>query len=397
MAARCFLSTHTLLCRAFRYIRKVPRLSTESVRYMRICVRLATLAYETPAMFEEHLRASVQFIESDQADAEQIESCTYGRASSRTRFIEAPDVDAQGYIVDPGGNEIFVAFRGTSSFKDVLVNIDAKLAPMFELESASAPESASESAPESASESAACCTWTPQFRVQQQQQKKAQCKAHSGFLMAYKQLEPLLVQALLPVLRSACPCCAQPAGAVDEEKDKDHQDEQQEPEPEVMRIILCGHSSGGALAVLAAATLRLALRDALYMYTVGQAAARIEVSCITFGCPRVGNGHLVRRLAAETHPATSARILYDNDPVGHVPIRPEYVHGGQFLWFKESWLAGDRLCYSSTSCSPEKDVHHRESGMDVSWFRRLIQLCTNLWVSDHECVNYIRACDTEGL
>lgn len=54
------------------------------------------------------------------------------------------------------------------------------------------------------------------------------------------------------------------------------------------RLVLCGHSLGGAVAVLAT----LAILRAFAKNSISRAANKVEVKCITFSQPPVGNAAL---------------------------------------------------------------------------------------------------------
>lgn len=91
-------------------------------------------------------------------------------------------------------------------------------------------------------------------------------------------------------------------------------------------LIVCGHSMGGALAVLCC-------KD-LY---------RKNVSCITYGCPRVGGRRFVKEFNALI--PNSMRYVCLSDPVTHMPTAWRFRHvsnvkildAGKMPWWKK-WL-----------------------------------------------------------
>lgn len=82
-----------------------------------------------------------------------------------------------------------------------------------------------------------------------------------------------------------------------------------------------GHSLGGAIAMLAAAQLRL--------------EHDFHIDVYSFGAPRIGNDHL-SRLIEEQEEGEEYRITHLNDPVSRSPPESKgYRHAG-----KEYWLMG---------------------------------------------------------
>ena len=79
-------------------------------------------------------------------------------------------------------------------------------------------------------------------------------------------------------------------------------------------IWITGHSLGGALAVLLAATLGETGRSVAGLYT--------------FGAPRVGNGAFADRLNAHMADAAHWRVANSGDLVPHVPPEPMFSHAG---------------------------------------------------------------------
>lgn len=84
-------------------------------------------------------------------------------------------------------------------------------------------------------------------------------------------------------------------------------------------IIVCGHSLGGALATICC----LDICDNIY---------NRNITCITFGCPRIGNqdfADLYNSYNIKTH-----RIVISRDPVPKWPLNREYTHICNSIYFK---------------------------------------------------------------
>lgn len=116
-------------------------------------------------------------------------------------------------------------------------------------------------------------------------------KVHSGFLKDYKSLSAVVLKQVA-ALNKNCPTC---------------------------RIILTGHSLGGALATIAAADL----------IVKGYTPSRFTL--YTFGSPRVGNTAFMNFFNSKV--TDSFRITHANDPVVHVP--PRKLGVGSLITFLE--------------------------------------------------------------
>ena len=79
-------------------------------------------------------------------------------------------------------------------------------------------------------------------------------------------------------------------------------------------LLICGHSYGGALAQLAAATaaMQLVESDRIHLYT--------------FGCPRLGNKKFAQQLDGLI--PRHFRHTIKSDPVPHLPLGIRYKHAG---------------------------------------------------------------------
>jgi len=115
--------------------------------------------------------------------------------------------------------------------------------------------------------------------------------------------------------------------------------------PEGLPIICCGHSLGGALATVCALDLALQRED--------------QVSCCTYGSPRVGNLKFAKLFNREV--AVSFRCVFKKDPITFtpLPIRFRHVRGG---------------------------IHFTDSGVD---FEPPSTNCIGCWVTHHNMREYV--------
>ncbi|GFR45786.1 hypothetical protein Agub_g7240, partial [Astrephomene gubernaculifera] len=180
-------------------------------------------------------------------------------------YLDNPRTGTQGWIHrNKKSRTLVVAFRGTepSQFKDVLS--DLRLAPVY-------PEKLNPT--------------DPKVRV------------HAGFLSAYESVRPTLL-ALVAAATSPPP----PAGSP------------QPPASGPWRILVTGHSLGGALATLGS-------------YDLKKSDPARDITCYTFGAPRVGNDHFASeydRLIPNTF-----RVTNKYDIVVSVPRTFKYTHVGR--------------------------------------------------------------------
>jgi len=97
------------------------------------------------------------------------------------------------------------------------------------------------------------------------------------------------------------------------------------------KIVVTGHSLGGAMAVLAALDLKVQHGKVDYLYTYGQ--------------PRVGNQAFADYLQAQV-PATY-RVINYADTVPHVPPSAfSFKHGGHEMWYNPRGMATYKQCVS---------------------------------------------------
>ncbi len=140
-------------------------------------------------------------------------------------------------------------------------------------------------------------------------------RAHRGFLGALEHVWPSIYAALSQAEESAAPM--------------------------PLRIYVCGHSLGGALATLAAARL-----SRLCFAVTG---------CYVYGCPRVGNRAFARSLDRAYLPGKYFRVNNNNDIVTRLPPwlfgyrhageRCHITDGGRLLRSPSWWRVFlDRVC-----------------------------------------------------
>jgi hypothetical protein len=86
------------------------------------------------------------------------------------------------------------------------------------------------------------------------------------------------------------------------------------------KIIFSGHSLGGALATIASLYFKLKYKD-------------LDISCITFGSPRVGCKDFVKLFNKQIE--NSYRFVNDNDPVPCIPTAWRFKHVKGVQWINK--------------------------------------------------------------
>lgn len=97
---------------------------------------------------------------------------------------------------------------------------------------------------------------------------------------------------------------------------------------EGQRVWVTGHSLGGALAVLLAATMRESNLPVHGLYT--------------FGAPRVGDKRFAERLNRELEGAANWRVVNEGDLVPHVPLELFFSHAGNRMLLLNRMTASRR-------------------------------------------------------
>lgn len=136
------------------------------------------------------------------------------------------------------------------------------------------------------------------------------CFVHRGFYMAYQAVASQVLVAVADLLK-------------------------RNPS---YKVIVTGHSLGGALATLAAA-------DILQHGT----APAADLQLVTFGSPRVGNEYFSSSLTASLQ---ALRWTHAKDPVPHLPPQDQsYRHVGQEVYEDERGALRDCASTEDPSCS----------------------------------------------
>lgn len=171
---------------------------------------------------------------------------TLGHFKELPTVVESPALaQTRAHVwTDAKSRTAFVSFRGTSSWMDVMHDLDTRPVPADPL-------------------------------------LRPNASIHAGFRLKFfsvkKQLEDLLIH----------------------EKGK------------FDKIIITGHSLGGALATIAAPFL-------------AELFPSKSIKCISFGAPRVGNDHFVEWFREKVQ--LSVRIVNEHDPVPHLPLGLPFHH-----------------------------------------------------------------------
>jgi len=99
------------------------------------------------------------------------------------------------------------------------------------------------------------------------------------------------------------------------------------------RIVVTGHSMGGAVALVAAYVLQHDL------------GIHVSGPIYTYGSPRVGNAAFAEQFSperaaswADASPPTVWRLTHNRDPVPHLPLEAMgFVHAGYEVFYDEAW------------------------------------------------------------
>ncbi len=153
---------------------------------------------------------------------------------------------------------------------------------------------------------------------------------------------------------------------------KEINDELFSRESEYDNIVITGHSLGAALATIAALHFSIVFPNK-------------NVSCHTFGSPRVGNSEFVKQF--QKYVTDHWRVFNVADPVPMVPMSFRFTHVG-----------------SNSLAINSKDSSHDIYQSDSNWFIRpiisLIHIDMLAPILHHDCVLYINQldeiCDSTG-
>lgn len=143
-------------------------------------------------------------------------------------------------------------------------------------------------------------------------------------------------------------------------------------------IHVTGHSLGGAMATIAAATIGSLINaipaeaDATKTVFKSKDFHKKRIVCHTVGSPRVGNTNFVKWF--HDHVDENMRIANDDDPVTLFPISCLYTH------------VSDSICITD-KCIVKRTMK------DINWYWRLFylpfEIDYNSPISDHSCELYI--------
>jgi predicted lipase len=147
---------------------------------------------------------------------------------------------------------------------------------------------------------------------------------------------------------------------------------------DVYRVIVTGHSLGGALALLCSLELGLLFGS----------DARVSLELVTFGQPRVGNRVLMNLLKRVV--PCYWRVVNDMDVVPLLPMRTlGFLHGGNLVKFDRNGKLSGKTPHDDSRRDVESETKDRWSSV-----RRFVKE----GVSDHDMVLYCKLCeDAFGL
>ena len=129
---------------------------------------------------------------------------------------------------------------------------------------------------------------------------------------------------------------------------------------EEIDIIFTGHSLGGALATIAS-------------LNYASIYPNINVSCVTFGSPRVGDA--VFRNYFSENIVNSCRFVNDNDPIPCIPTAWRYRHVDGCVWIHEDTVKNEITAWRSWRFFKNYMLSFVGYGYDAS--------------KDHSCQGYV--------
>lgn len=130
------------------------------------------------------------------------------------------------------------------------------------------------------------------------------------------------------------------------------------------KIVFSGHSLGGALATIAALYFSIKYPN-------------LEISCLTFGSPRVGNSKFVQLFDSKVK--HSFRYVNDNDPVPCIPTSWRYQHVKGLMWLNQDKIQNE--------ISVWRFYRFMKNTM-MSWFGYGYNA-----LEDHSCDGYVKDLD----
>ncbi|KAF7825870.1 lipase class 3 family protein [Senna tora] len=208
------------------------------------CMVLAECVYKRPA--NEMIRAVNKF----KADFG-------GQLVSLERVQPSSDHVPHRYLLAEAGDTLFASFIGTKQYKDVIADVNILQGAIFHEDAVEEPEG--HAAPESdqgGNQNGKVENMWPLDSRSKQLKSKLQPAAHRGFMARAKGIPALELYRLA-------------------QKKK-------------RKLVLCGHSLGGAVAALAT----LAILRVIAATSPSKENEKISIKCITFSQPPVGNAAL---------------------------------------------------------------------------------------------------------
>jgi len=315
-----------------------PACPTSRLDELRLGARLACLAYTDDEqgtiqacdtrVLQGTLRAIEEIAGGSQEAKKPLTALLrdqLGLTADRIFSHRRGEVDTQGFIAHSGSGDLVLAFRGTTNSLDRVTNADT-LTTEFDYFDTKQPAFGG---------LLGCCGGAA-----------APPQVHHGFWSALAVAVPDIEEELLPRLRST------PASP--------------------LRVIVAGHSLGGALATGA------------FAYLLGKfdfAASPHKIHLVTLGSPRFGDARFVARLADEVKKLEAMdkcsiqRVVHNDDIVPTVPPQVlGFEHVGGLLRLTENSAGQSREMLGAEAEEPP------ELGSEL--------------VTDHEPVRYLRSIDS---
>lgn len=345
----------------FRVTRSLDLAAEVTAHDLRLCVRLACLAYTddvpgTVNMYDTPvLRGTMRAVQTIAGGPEHAKLPLSSILQQRLGFTahhvfscddagletQASVVDTQGFIAHCENGDVALVFRGTTNAADWMTNLDNWMVTWLPHLWHEPDQGLHVSGAQGAQSSSMCCTVDESADVP---------KVHRGFHAALHAAVPDIKRVLLPQLEGSEP----------------------------KRLILAGHSLGGAIALLALSYILSAFDFA---------ASPHKILLVTLGAPRAGNAAFAAHVEAQVAKlhllgkCSFARLVHSRDVVPTLPPQAlGFAHTGACILFDETGM----LHTTDSGSSPQDQADTPALSATRSSPREVVQS-----VLDHAPIRYL--------